>query len=71
MKKVVFSDEATFHLASSVNEYDLRIWESKNHHPLIKHVKDCLKLNMFCAMSETRCWGCSSLLNQLWLVLFT
>jgi hypothetical protein len=42
--RLVFSDEATFHLSGKVNRHNLRIWGMENPHPTIEHKRDTPKL---------------------------
>ena len=32
LKRVCFSDEATFHVTGKLNKHNVRIWESENLH---------------------------------------
>ena len=38
--RLVFSDEATFHLTGIVNKYDTRIWRTKHPRSMLEHVQD-------------------------------
>jgi hypothetical protein len=42
--KIVFSDEATFHLSGNVNRHNLVIWGSNNPCEVIEHTRDSPKL---------------------------
>ena len=55
--RLVFSDEATFHLTGKVNKHNTRIWESKHPHTTLEHVRDSPKVNVFCAISKKRVCG--------------
>jgi hypothetical protein len=50
--KVVFSDEATFHLPGNFNQHNLRIWGSNNSNEVIAHTRDSPKLNMCLTLSK-------------------
>ena len=51
-KKLIFSDEATFHLHRKINRHDLRIWGTENQHAAIEHIRFFRKLNLFDAVSK-------------------
>ena len=55
--RLVFSDEATFHLSGKVNKHNTRIWGTENPHVTLEHVRDSPKVNVFCAMSKKRVYG--------------
>jgi hypothetical protein len=57
LDKIVFSDEATFHLSGKVNRHNLIIWGSQNPHQVVEHVQDSPKVNVFCAVSRTQVYG--------------
>jgi len=62
LAKIIFSDEATFHLSGKVNRYNVRIWGSENPHATQEVENDCPKLNVFC---ESRlCTARSSLRDK-------
>ena len=46
-EKLVFSDEATFHLCGKVNRHNVRIWGTENTHATMEHVGDSPKVNVF------------------------
>jgi hypothetical protein len=54
LDKIVFSDEATFHLSGKVNRQNLIIWGSQNPHQVVEHVRDSPKVNVFCAVHRTQ-----------------
>lgn len=55
--RLVFSDEASFHLSGKVNRHNVRIWGTTNPHAIIEHERDSPKLNVFCAISKTLVYG--------------
>ncbi|KAJ8867021.1 hypothetical protein PR048_032883 [Dryococelus australis] len=55
--RLVFSDEATFHLSREVNHHNVRIWGIGNHHASVQHVRDSPKLCVFCVISQTKVYG--------------
>ena len=52
LAKIIFSNEATFHLSGKVNRYNVRIWGSENPHATLEVERDSPKLNVFCAVSK-------------------
>lgn len=55
--RIVFSDEATFHLSGKVNKHNVRIWGLQNPHAHIEYVWDSPKVNVFCAISHSSVYG--------------
>jgi len=50
--RLIFSDEATIHTNGRVNRHSVRIRGKQNLHTTpLKHSRDSLKVNVFCAMS--------------------
>ena len=45
-ERIVFSDEANFHLSGKVNKQNVRIWGLQNPHAHIEHVRDSPKVNV-------------------------
>lgn len=56
-QRLVFSDEATFHLSGKVNRHNVRIWGLQNPHTALQHERDSAKINVFCAISLTKVYG--------------
>lgn len=57
-QKLIFSDEATFHLSGKVvNRYAVHIWSTNNTHAVMEHVRDSLKVNVFCAICTSHVYG--------------
>ena len=50
--RLVFSDEATFHVTGKINKHNTRIWGNEHSHAIQEHVQDSPKVNMFCAISK-------------------
>jgi hypothetical protein len=48
LSRVMFSDEATFHLSGKVNRHSVRIWVPENPHVVHEHIRDSPKLNVWC-----------------------
>ena len=57
LEKVIFSDEATFHLSGKVNKQNVRIWGIENPREFVEHMRDSPKVNVFCAMSKQKIYG--------------
>jgi hypothetical protein len=55
--RLVFGDEATFHLSGKVIHHNLRIWGMENPHATTEHERDSPKINVFCAISRTKVYG--------------
>jgi len=53
-KKLVFSDEASFHVCGKVNRHNVCIWGTENPHATIEYVRDSPKVNVFCAVSSCK-----------------
>jgi len=52
-----FSDETTFHLSRKVNRHNVRIWELQNPQEALEHERDSQKVNVFCALLQTKVYG--------------
>lgn len=50
LKRVLFSDEATFHTSGVVNRHNCRIWGSQQPNNVQEHVRDSPKLNVWCGL---------------------
>ena len=55
--RLVYSDEATFHVTGKVNKRNTRIWVTEHPHALQKHVRDSPKVNVFCAILKRCVYG--------------
>jgi hypothetical protein len=55
--KLIFSDEATFHLSRKVNQHSVRIWGTKNPCVFTEHVRDSPKVNVSCATLKVKVYG--------------
>ena len=54
---LIFSDEATFHLSGKVNRHNVLIWGLQNPQEALEHERDPPKVNVFCALSQTKVNG--------------
>jgi hypothetical protein len=50
VERLIFSDEATFHISGKVNIHDVRIWGTE-------HQGDSPRVNVFCAVSSKKVHG--------------
>jgi hypothetical protein len=48
--RLVFTDQASFHVNEKVNRHNLRIWGTENPDSTIEHVRDSPKMNVFCTI---------------------
>ena len=55
--RLVFSDEATFHLTGKLNKHNTRIWGTEHPHSTLEHVQDSPKMNVFCVISKKHVYG--------------
>jgi hypothetical protein len=56
-ERLIFSDEATFHVSGKVNRHNIRIWGTEKPCSVIEHQRDSPKVNVFCAMSAHKLYG--------------
>ncbi|GBL96730.1 hypothetical protein AVEN_111864-1 [Araneus ventricosus] len=54
---LIFSNEATFHLSGKVNRHNVRMWGTVLPHVIVEQERDSPKVNVFCAISETKLYG--------------
>ena len=47
LPRLIFSDEATFHLSGKVNRHNVRIWGLENPRATLEHERDFPKVNVF------------------------
>jgi hypothetical protein len=57
LPRVIFSDEATYHPSGKVNRHNVRIWGLQIPHTTLEHERDSPKVNVFCAISQTKVYG--------------
>ena len=55
--RLVFSDEATFHVTGKVNKHNTRIWGTEHPHAIPEHEQDFPKVNVFCTISKKCVYG--------------
>jgi len=54
VERLIFCDEATFHIIGKVNVHNVRIWGTEQPHAQIEHQCDSPKVNIFCAVSREK-----------------
>jgi hypothetical protein len=52
--RLIFSDEATFHLSGNENRHNVRVCGTENPHATTELQRDSPKLNVFCAISRRK-----------------
>jgi hypothetical protein len=57
LPRLIFSDEATFHIRGKVNCHNVRIWGTQTPRKTVEHERDSPKVNVFCATSQTKAYG--------------
>ena len=57
LKRVCFSDEATFHVSGKLNKQNVRIWGSENPHATRELQRDTPKVNVWCGIMCNRIIG--------------
>lgn len=53
-ENLIFSDEAMLHLYGKVNRHNMRTWGTENLHAAFEQMRDSLKLNVLCAISNKK-----------------
>ena len=57
LKRVCFSNEATFHVSGKLNKHNVRIWRSENPHASRELQRDSPKVNVWCGIMCNRIIG--------------
>ncbi|GBO08858.1 hypothetical protein AVEN_189419-1 [Araneus ventricosus] len=57
LQRIIFTDEATFHVSGHANKHTTRIWGSENPHFIIETVRDSPKVNVWCGLMADRVIG--------------
>jgi hypothetical protein len=57
LRKIMFSDKATFHVSGKVNKQNVRIWGSEQPHATVEHIRDSPKVNVWCGLLHNRLIG--------------
>ncbi|KFM71471.1 hypothetical protein X975_17910, partial [Stegodyphus mimosarum] len=57
LKRIMFSDEASFHLSGIVHCHNVRIWGSENPHEYREAQRDSSKVNVWCGLMHDRVIG--------------
>ena len=56
LKRICFSDEATFHVSGKLNKHNVRIWGSEHTHEIRELERDSPKVNVWCGLMCNRCF---------------
>ena len=54
LKRICFSDEATFHVSGKLNNHNVRIWELEHPHEIRELERDSSKVNVWCGIMCNR-----------------
>ena len=57
IERLIFCDEATFHISGKVNGHNVCVWGTEQSHAQIEHQHDSPKVNVFCAVSHEKVHG--------------
>jgi hypothetical protein len=57
LHRVMFSDEATFHISGQAHRHNVRIWANKRSHDFVKHEHESPKVNVWCALTREHVIG--------------
>ena len=57
LKRVYFSDEATFHTSGVVNRHNVCIWGSENLHVVFQNEQGSPKVNLWCGLMHNKVTG--------------
>jgi hypothetical protein len=57
LQRVMFTDEATFHINCCVNRYNCKIWGLWQPNEFFEYVRDTPKVNMWCGLLHDRVVG--------------
>jgi hypothetical protein len=54
IERLIFPDEASFHISGKVNRHSIHIWGMEQPHAQIEHQRDSPKVNVFCEVSREK-----------------
>ncbi|GBN14641.1 hypothetical protein AVEN_39551-1 [Araneus ventricosus] len=57
LERIIFTDEATFHVSDHINKHNTRKWGSENPHFIVETVRDSPKVNVWCGLMAGRVIG--------------
>ena len=57
IERIIFCDEATFHISGKVNGHNVLIWGTEKPHAQIEHQHDSPKANVFCVVYRENVHG--------------
>ena len=71
LKRIVFTNEATWHVSGRVDEHNVRVWGSENSHKFREIVQHSPKVNVWCGLMHDRVIGPFFLHENMWREIFT
>jgi transposase len=57
LERIVFSDEATFHISGHVHSHNIRMWGQEHPHAIVEHERDSPKINVWCGLAHDQVIG--------------
>ncbi|GBM12225.1 hypothetical protein AVEN_21028-1 [Araneus ventricosus] len=57
LRKIMFSDEATFHVCGHIHCHNVRVWVSENPRAYVEYKRNTPKVNMWCALMHDKVIG--------------
>jgi hypothetical protein len=54
LRKIMFSDKATFHVSGKVNKQNVCIWGSEHPHATVEHIRGSPKVIVWCGLLHDR-----------------
>lgn len=57
LQKIVFSDEATFHVCGHVHRHNVQIWAAENPHAYVEYKRNAPKVNVWCGLMHDKVIG--------------
>ena len=64
LQRVLFTDEATFHVNGCTNRHNCRIWGSQQPNEIIKYDRGSPKVNMWCGLMHDQVIGLFFFIEQ-------
>jgi hypothetical protein len=56
-KKIMFSDEAKFHVSGKVHRHNVKIWRTENPHTVRQHICESPKIKVWCGSMRNQVTG--------------
>ncbi|GBM98716.1 hypothetical protein AVEN_117122-1 [Araneus ventricosus] len=57
LRKIVFRDEATFHVCGQVHRHNVRVWAAENPRVYVEYERNTPKVNVWCALMHDKVIG--------------